>query len=98
MESMSFTQTIIDPLRELCYRDGQHTHQRKFTVDCDNAPIHNSKHILEQIEACGFPRMDHPAYIPYLSLCDFFLFVYLRKHLAGQLFDIDELRYWRRIC
>jgi hypothetical protein len=50
------------------------------------------------MEACGFPRMDHHAESPYLALSDFFLFGYLRKHLASQLFDSDELRYWRRIC
>jgi hypothetical protein len=86
MDNMYFIQSMIDPLRELCYADGRQIHQRQFILHLDNASIC----VLEQTETCGFSRTDHPTYSPDLAPCDFFLFGHLKANLAGQLFDTDE--------
>ncbi|KAI6652938.1 hypothetical protein LOD99_4015 [Oopsacas minuta] len=54
----------------------------------DNARPHVSKYVREVIEDIGFETIEHPPYTPDLSLCDFWLFPELKKHLGGQLFHI----------
>jgi hypothetical protein len=38
----------------------------------------------QQMEACGFSKMDDAGYSPDLAPCDFFLFGRLKQDLAGQ--------------
>jgi hypothetical protein len=93
---MYFTQSILDHLADLCYLDVRQTHQRKLTVHFDKAPINNTKRVPEQMEACGFSRMDHPLYRPDLAPCDFFPFGNRKENVAGKSRDTDGELY--RVC
>jgi histone-lysine N-methyltransferase SETMAR len=46
----------------------------KTTLHFDNAPIHNTKAVMGQLEQSELKRMDHPTYSPDLAPCDFFRF------------------------
>jgi hypothetical protein len=87
---MYFTPNVIDPLAKHCYPDGR-PYQQQFTLHFDNALIQNTNHVLKQMEACDFSRMDRPVCSTDLAPCDFFLFGYLKENLASQSSDVDEV-------
>ena len=49
----------------------------------DNAPAHKSGMVQEYLKESGLNVLDHPAYSPDLSPCDFWLFPRLKEMLAG---------------
>ena len=53
----------------------------------DNAPAHKSKLVTEYLAEQNFETLPHPPYSPDLAPCDFYLFPYLKKQLAGRRFD-----------
>jgi hypothetical protein len=58
----------------------------------DNAPVHNTEGVGENLASLGFRRMTHPPYSPDLALCDFFLFGVMKQAFTRQHFaTIDNL-------
>jgi hypothetical protein len=58
----------------------------------DNAPVHNTEAVRENLASFGFRRMVHPPYRPHLAPCDFFLFGAMKQALPGKHFaTIDDL-------
>jgi len=56
----------------------------------DNAPVHRSRVATAALRDCGFEQLDHPAYSPDLSPCDYFLFSNLKRDLRGRRFSSDQ--------
>ncbi len=56
----------------------------------DNAPIHTANLTVQAVTGCGFTQLQHPPYSPDLAPSDFWLFKYLKKHLAGRRFTTRE--------
>jgi histone-lysine N-methyltransferase SETMAR len=58
----------------------------------DNAPVHTTEGVRENLASFGFRRIAHPPYSPDLAPCDFFLFSAMKHVFAGQHFaTIDDL-------
>ncbi|PAA54417.1 hypothetical protein BOX15_Mlig004941g5 [Macrostomum lignano] len=49
----------------------------------DNAPAHRKHNVVELLSKWGWEVLQHPAYSPDLSPCDFFLFPSVKKHLRA---------------
>jgi histone-lysine N-methyltransferase SETMAR len=90
MDTRYFAQEILGGLEPVCYPEDRNPHQRKIIVHFDNAPIHNTKIVMEQLQHSGFKKMDHPPYSPDLAPSDFFLFGYLKEQLKGRSFSEEE--------
>jgi hypothetical protein len=59
----------------------------------DNAKPYNSRLSIEKVEESEFIRWPQPLYSPDLTLCDFFLFGYLRFQLERKtFFDEDSVK------
>lgn len=56
----------------------------------DNAPVHKSTIAMATIREQGFELLQHPPYSPDLAPSDYYLFSYLKKHLAGKRFYTDN--------
>ena len=52
----------------------------------ENAPVHCSKLVQTYLQEQKIETLPHPRHSPVLALCDFFLFLYLKKQLAGRRF------------
>jgi hypothetical protein len=50
----------------------------------DNAPVHNTEGVWENLASFGFRRITHPLYSQDLAPCDFFLFGAMKQAFAGQ--------------
>ena len=53
----------------------------------NNARPHKAKVVREMLNTMGMIELSHPPYSPDLSLCDFWLFNLVKKHLNGKVFD-----------
>jgi hypothetical protein len=58
----------------------------------DNAPVHSTEGVRENLASFGFRRMVHPLYSPDLEPCDFFLFGAMKYAFTGQYFAIIDDR------
>lgn len=56
----------------------------------DNARPHSANITRQKVEQFGWEILEHPAYSPDLSPCDFHLFGPLKETLGGQRFDSDQ--------
>jgi transposase len=52
----------------------------------DNAQVHSTERVRENLASLGFRRMAYPPYSPDLALCDFFLFSAMKQAFTGQHF------------
>jgi histone-lysine N-methyltransferase SETMAR len=52
----------------------------------DDAPVHNTEGVRENLASFGLGRMAHPPYSPDLASYDFFLFSVMKQEFAGQYF------------
>jgi transposase len=58
----------------------------------DNAPVHNTERVRENLASFGFRRTAHPPCSPRLAPCDFFLFGAMKRAFTGQHYAaIDDL-------
>jgi histone-lysine N-methyltransferase SETMAR len=89
MNSEYFAEHVIANLGWACRADDALQGQL-ITVHFDNAPIHNTKRVADELEAWGMERLEHPPYSPDLAPCDFFLFGYLKELLADKHFSTEE--------
>ena len=53
----------------------------------DNARPYKAKVVSDMIASIGMIELPYPLYSPDLSPCDFWLFSYVKKQLAGKVFD-----------
>jgi hypothetical protein len=95
MSAESFAEIILSPsLISMCYPNGRRSRGRTCVVHFDNAPMHNSKMITDKLMKEDLKKMSHPAYNPNRSLCDFFLFSYLRSKVIDEKYETtDEFFY-----
>jgi histone-lysine N-methyltransferase SETMAR len=89
MNSTYFCETILPKVASVAFQK-RRLCRRKIMIHFDNAPIHNSKDSLEKIASLKMKRLKHPPYSPDLAPCDFFLFGYIKKQLAGRSFSTSE--------
>jgi hypothetical protein len=86
---VSYGRASDEGLAELCHPDGWQVRQQKFTLYFDNSSMRNTKHSRTN-GSLWLLKMDHPAYRPDVAPCDFPLFGYVKKNVAGQSLDTDE--------
>ena len=53
----------------------------------DNARPHKAKVVSDMIASIGMIELPHPPYSPDLSPCNFWLFSYVKKQLAGKVIN-----------
>jgi hypothetical protein len=85
-----FAEGTVDGLEDIYYREGRNPHERNSTLHFDNAPVHNPRIVMWQLDQSGFKRMEHPAYSPVLASCDFFPFGHLKGQFKGRSFAEEE--------
>lgn len=56
----------------------------------DNAPAHKSVVAMTAVRVCGFELVNHPPHYPDLATSDYFLFLNMIKHLAGEKYGVDD--------
>jgi histone-lysine N-methyltransferase SETMAR len=66
---------VLRPLAEICHPQGRGIREMRVILLFDNAPIHNTEGVRENLASFGFRRMAHPSYSPELAPCDFFVLV-----------------------
>jgi hypothetical protein len=92
MNSTYFMKCVLGPLTEICYPEGRRSHESRFMVYFDNAPIHNIEEVQEHLTNLGFKRIEYLPHSPDLASCDFYLFRAMKENLSGKRFEsIDEL-------
>jgi hypothetical protein len=90
MNAEYFAENIVPLLVSVCYPDGRRCRARKYVVHFDNASIRKSSLVTEKPREEGLKRMPHPPYTPVPSLCDFFLFGYLKDKLIDKAYIMPE--------
>jgi hypothetical protein len=90
MDTNHFAGENIGGLDDVCYPEGRNPHGRKRTFHFDNAPIHNTRTVMGQLEQSGFKRMGHPPDGPVLAPSDFFLSDYMKAQSKGRNFSEEE--------
>jgi histone-lysine N-methyltransferase SETMAR len=91
LNSAYFIESVLRPLSEICHPQGRVTRERRVMLHFDNAPVHNTEGVRENLASFGFRGMEHPPYSPDLAPCDFFLFGAMKQWFAGQHFTaIDD--------
>jgi hypothetical protein len=58
----------------------------------DNARPHTAAQTQALITSFGWEQMNHPPYIPDLAPSDFHLFLHLKKFLASQRFNNEDVK------
>jgi histone-lysine N-methyltransferase SETMAR len=92
MNSEYFCQEVLPSVAAEAYGEGRAQRARKVWLHFDNAPIHNTKQVISKLNSLQLKRMNHPPYSPDLAPCDFFLFGYIKRKLAGSSFvSSDDL-------
>ena len=56
----------------------------------DNTPLHKSKVMQQALFDSGFEQINHPAYSPNMTQCNYYLFRHLKSELRGQKFFNDD--------
>jgi hypothetical protein len=81
---------IVGGLEDVCCPEERNRHERTITLHFNNAPIHNTRTVMGQLEQSGFNRMGHPADSPDLVPCDLFRFGYMKEQLKRRSFVEEE--------
>ena len=64
----------------------------------NNACPQTANLVRDKLQRFGWETLQHPPYSPYLSPCDFHIFVDLKKDIRGHLFHWDEeVQEWVRL-
>jgi hypothetical protein len=83
---------VLPPLAEICYPQGREIRERRVLLHFDNAPVHNTGQMRENLASFGFRRTAHPLYSPDSAPCDLFLFGAMKQAFSWQHFaTIDDL-------
>jgi hypothetical protein len=85
-----FIESVLRPLAEICYPQGKETRGRRVMLHFDNAPVHNTEGMRENLASFEFRRMAHPPYGPDSAPCDLFLFGAMKHAFAGQHFATTD--------
>ena len=81
---------IIGPIRRRIAEKRPHLAKKKVLFHHDNALAHTSAVATAKLVELGYELLPYPPYSPDLAACDFFLFLNLKKSLAGQKFESNE--------
>ena len=89
----SYYQWVIrEKLRPAIRKKRQHLLENGVILLHDNAPAHGTRSLHDMLDTWNWEVLQHPAYSPDLSPCDFFLFPQLKKKLRGVRFHTaDEI-------
>ena len=82
--------TLLQQLRVAITTNHREKIARGVLFHQDNAPAYKAAVSMATIHQCGLEIIDHPPYSQDLTPSDFHLFPDLKKHLAGQLFSVDN--------
>ena len=65
-------------------------HFSNWILHHDNAPAHRAVTTNEFLAKHNIPSLSHPPYSPDLALCNFFIFLQLKKTMKGRRFNYIE--------
>jgi histone-lysine N-methyltransferase SETMAR len=88
--SQFFTETVLPKIEKKLAECRPKLRTSPAHLHVDNARPHTSKMSIEKIEKLDFILVPQPPYSPDLTLCDFFLFGYLKQHLKGRHFTRED--------
>jgi hypothetical protein len=86
VNSAYFIESVLRPLADICHPRGRDARERRVMLHFDNAPVHNTEGVQENLASFGCRRMEHLPYNQDLAPCDFFLFGAMKEAIAGQHF------------
>jgi hypothetical protein len=66
-DTKNFAEGIVGGLEDICHPKGRNPHERRITLHMENAPIHNTRTVMRQLEQSGFKRTEDPADSPDLA-------------------------------
>ena len=82
-----YRESVLTQLVDFYQKRRPRTSVRSIKLLHDNALAHKSATVQEYLKESGLHVLDHPPYSPYLSPCDFRLFLRLKEILAGHPFE-----------
>jgi hypothetical protein len=86
-----FYKTVLQHLRNaVCTHRPEKWRSGNWILHHDNAPAHRAVTTNEFLVKHKIPSLPHPPSSPDLALCDFFLFLQLKKTMKGHRFDYVE--------
>jgi len=86
-----FHKTVLQPLRNAVRRHRpEKWRYGNWILHHDDAPAHRAVTTNEFLAKQNLSSLSHPPYSPDLALCDFFLFLQLKKTMKGCRFDYTE--------
>ena len=74
---------LFDQLRTAIREKRQGKHSKGVFLQQDNVRVPTCKVAMDAVERNGYELIPHPAYSPYLTPSDFFLFPNLKKDIHG---------------
>ena len=89
-----YRESVLTQLVDFYQKRRPYTGVRGIKLLHDNAPAHKSATVQEYLKESGLNVLDHPAYSPDLSPCDFWLFPRLKEMLAGSRCGIGSAVYY----
>jgi hypothetical protein len=72
VNSAYFIESVLRPLAEICYPEGKGTREKRVMLHFDNAPVHSTERVGENLASFGFRRMARPPYSQDSAPCNFF--------------------------
>jgi hypothetical protein len=67
-----FIERVLRPLTKMCHPQGMGPHEMRTMTYFDNAPVHNSEGIEQNLANSGFRRMERSLESPESAPCDLF--------------------------
>jgi hypothetical protein len=92
VNSAYFIESVLRSLVEIWYPQGKGARERRVMLHFDNAPVHNTEGVRENVANLEFRRMARPSYSSVLTSRDFFVFDAMKQAFTRQHFaTIDDL-------
>jgi hypothetical protein len=88
--SQFFTETVLRSIEKKLVECRPRLRTTAAHLHIDNAKPHTSRMCIGKIEEPGVILVPQPCYSPDLAPCDFFLFGYLKQHLAGKHLTMED--------
>lgn len=85
-----FITNILDEICQFIHHGDHNIRIKQFILHMDNSRIHNGSKTSEFLSDHRLKRVDHPAYSPDLSPCDFWLFGRIKQLLEEKKLESPE--------
>lgn len=90
IDSNYFITNILHKIEESDLMIKSKKWKRRLYIHYDNAPSHSSRIVKDYVIHSKLKILDHPAYSPDLSICDFGIFGTLKNSLVGNEFESED--------